>query len=136
MMTEISIEVEKMSEIFTKFKIHGLPCPVVIHEFTEPDFSYPHCHPWGFTSFVIKGYTERVYTIHPNKTVTFEDITRENNTCHRIEASHIHQIISFIEDKSYTIIVPDQGYSVKSGVYNFDNGVKFRYWDEENFREI
>jgi len=129
---EIEIKTEKMSDIFTKQHILGLPFDAVIHHFTEIDSGDPHNHPFSFTSHILSGgYIERVYTIGSYGLWHYEDIERKPGTVHTIEANHIHQIISLPQGECYTLILPGP-WEQKSGFYRFfEGGYQFRYWDEE-----
>lgn len=128
-----------MSDIFTKWHVEGFDTPMVLHEFTEPEplEADSHSHPFDFVSHVISGgYIERVYTIYDDGKWTYNDIERKPGTVHKIKAETIHKIISLPNGKCITLMIPDV-WKQRSGFYRFEeNGVKFRYWDEENFREI
>jgi len=103
----MTFRVEEISDIFTKFHLEGpWPFHPAMHRFTKPDPSYPHDHPWGFTSHVLHGgYVERVYYPHADGTWHSELHERLAGTSHTVTADHIHQIISLIGDECWTLVM-------------------------------
>ncbi len=98
-----------MSEEFTKFHINGLPFGAVIHHFTSIDRGSPHCHPFSFTSHILSGgYVERVYTVNADGSWTARLEHRTAGTVHRVEATHIHQIVELSAGECYTLILPEE----------------------------
>lgn len=130
----MELTIEKMSEEFTKYHLHGLPFPAVLHHFTAPDKGGPHDHPFGFTSFVLKGgYLERVY--HPRADGTWDSYVAERvvGTSHRVSATHIHEIIDLPEGGCWTLILP-QAWEREWRFWRFDaQGWASRQWNEPDF---
>jgi hypothetical protein len=132
MTNTMTLEEEKMSEAFTKFHIKGLPFDAVLHRFTGVDNEDPHDHPFGFTSFVIKGwYTERVYDTDGN----WKYIHRKAGDSFRVEASTIHHIVEVSEGGCWTIVLPEK-HERKSGFYRFGDETMHRFWDETEFKPL
>jgi len=54
----LTIRHEKMSDLFDKYHIEGLPFPAVIHHFKgpEPEDSQPHDHPGDMDVKVLHGW--------------------------------------------------------------------------------
>ncbi len=105
----LNIEIEKMSDEFTKHHIIGLPFDTAIHHFTAKDKGSPHDHPFGFTSFILQGgYVERVYKVETDGKWTSELLHRTPGTVHSVEAAHIHQIVELPSGECYTIRIPPE----------------------------
>lgn len=131
----MTIDIEKMSEEFTKFHFKSLPFDAVMHRFAAPDVGSPHCHPFNFTSHILYGgYIERVYTVYDDDRWTSEIIHREAGTVHRVKAKHIHEIIQLPQGECYTIILPEEK-TRDSRFWNFDESfAKSRAWFEGDFK--
>ena len=131
---DISVIEEKMSDEFTKFHLKGFPFDAVVHKFTEPDKGYPHDHPFGFQSHVLKGsYIERIYCRYK---LTFLDVTRKAGDSFFVPATHIHQIIDLPDGECYTIITPLHK-ERESGFWKFEDGkAYFNQWNEPEFKEV
>jgi len=130
---DISVVEEKMSDEFTKFHLKGFPFDAVVHKFTEPDKGYPHDHPFGFTTYILKGsYLERIYDKDGNSM----EIIRESGTCHFVPATLIHKIISLPDGDCYTIITP-MPKEREPGFWKFEDGkAYFKQWNEPEFKEV
>lgn len=132
----MEIEHESMSDVFQKYHLKDFPFDAVIHKFTEPDTVYPHDHPFGFYTFVLKGsYKETVYDIKHGK-VTERHQTWHKGTSHFVPANLIHNITKLHEGECWTIIIPNHK-EQEPAFYNFDNGkILKRFWFEDEFKEI
>ena len=131
----IKISEERMSNEFLKTHLLGMPVDVVIHHFTAPDKGLPHCHPFGFTSFILSGgYVEKVYNKDSEGIWTTELIHRLPGTSHTVEAEHIHEIVELPEGECYTIILP-QPKVREARFWRFDEGkATSRAWFEDEFK--
>ncbi len=131
----IELTEEIMSDVFTKYHIKGLPFDAVLHRFTAPDKGDPHDHPFGFTSFILKGsYVERDYQIMDGKCYVGY-VHHKEGSVHRVEAKDIHQIVELPEGECWTLIIPEK-WEREPGFYKFTNeGVFYRQWNEEDFKQ-
>lgn len=89
---------EKMSREFIKhlfdFKGKSEPFHRVVHHFTDRDKGGPYCHPFRFTTHILKGgYTERIYRIQETGDWQYQDVFRGPGTSHVVEADCIHELI-------------------------------------------
>lgn len=131
--------IEKMSEEFTKIHINpngSLPINVrpVIHRFRGTDKGGPHCHPWGFWSFVIFGsYVERVYGIRADGTWHTADLIRKTGDAFFVPAKRIHEIIELPDGECQTIVLPGE-WERESMFWKFDEtGIYNRPWHRPEF---
>lgn len=114
------LEVEKMSDEFTKYHIKGLPFAATLHHFTGPDKGLPHDHPWGFTSIILKGgYVERVFELSNGSWYT-SDIFRGVGSVFTLKAEHIHQLIELPEGECWTLVLP-QPWERHGGFWDFSS---------------
>ena len=128
----MEITEEKMSDVFTKYHLKGFPFDAVIHKFTEPDTGDAHCHPFGFTTHILKGsYVERVYDLDG----MYYEYKRKQGTSHFVEAATIHKIIDLPDGECWTIITP-RAWEKEPCFWKFENGVAYkRQWNETEFRK-
>lgn len=99
----IHIRHERMSDAFEKFHILGLPFPMVLHHFSEPDLYHPHDHPWGFRSTILQGgYVEEIF----NKQGESVRVTRNVGDSFEIPAEHIHRIPELLTGDCWTQVIP------------------------------
>ena len=102
----ISLHHERMNGAFEKQHVVGLPVPLALHRFTEPDRGDPHDHPWGFTSFIVSGgYVEEVFTLLPGGAWTSALVRRVPGTAHHVPATHIHRIVELPAGECWTCII-------------------------------
>lgn len=132
---EIDTLYERMSPIFEKWHLDGLPFAASLHHFTAPDDGYAHDHPWSFHSYVLSGgYTERVYEL---RTGNYHEVSRQEGDAFHVEPTHIHRIVALKDDMPcWTIIVPGPAVQ-KPGFYKWeDRRVFHRYWDAPEFTDV
>ncbi len=130
----LNIEIEKMSDEFTKHHIKGLPFGAVIHHFTAPDKGNPHDHPFGFTSFILSGgYVEKVYKISYGGQWSSELVYRPPGLAHYVQAHHIHEIVELPNGECYTLIVPGKKVRETRFWLFEENQIKSRAWNEADF---
>ena len=104
---------EKMSNEFTKhlFDFTGKHTPfhMVVHHFTDRDKGGPHCHPFRFTTHILKGgYTERIYQLTDNGELQYADVFRGPGTTHVVEAECIHELIHLPNGECWTVMIPEE----------------------------
>lgn len=130
----MGIRRERMSKEFTKYHIKIGKVYFVVHHFKGADKGDPHDHPWGFTSFVVKGsYIERRYVIANNEW-TSTDIKREKGTSFSVEAAAIHEIIELPEGECWTVVLPKQK-ERETMFWRFSEGmIENRLWNKRKFR--
>jgi len=127
----IEIRQEKMSDQFTKYHLEGLPFSAVLHHFTDSDKGYPHDHPFGFTTHILKGsYVEKIY--YPDLDSS-EVIHRKQGSSHFVAATLIHEIIELPDGDCWTIITPEK-WERQPHFWKFENGIWLRAWDETEFK--
>lgn len=106
----------KIAEYFTKFQINieygeGESFRPVLHIFERdklPKNEYPHDHPYGMTIHILRGgYTEETFIFNKSGTLSINKIERKPGTTHRVEAEHIHRLISMPEKDCWTLAIPD-----------------------------
>lgn len=99
---------EQMNGEFTKYHLEGFPFHAVLHKFSSKGLdAQPHCHPWGFTSFIVKsGYTERVYTVKDDGSWSSELVTHRPGDSFFVPATQIHALVEFLEEECWTFILP------------------------------
>lgn len=130
----MQIEIEKMSNEFTKHHIKGLPFDAVIHHFSAPDKGSAHDHPFLFTTHILSGgYVEEVYKVKKNGKWSRSVLHRYPGTTHTIEATHIHRIIQLMGDECYTLIIPGEKVREPRFWKFNENGSQFRAWYEGDF---
>jgi len=136
-MTIPTIRHERMSDIFQKYHIEGLPFSAVIHRFSEPDTGDPHDHPFDFTTHILSGgYVEKIYFPASDGTWYYNYAHRLPGTCHKVKATHIHQVVELIDGECFTLILPEPNIR-KSGVWQFnETGYMFREWDQPEFKPV
>ena len=97
------------------------------HLFTPDDFALngnPHDHrEWGFwTTIKHGGYIEEVFDLSGKS----EIITRKAGDTFRVEAHHIHRLISIIGNECLTHVAPD--FNTGNGpahIYKWENGIAY-----------
>ena len=126
----VTVETEKMSDIFMKYHLGNLPFAAVIHEFkeAEPLDALAHNHPFSFTTFIMHGwYVERIwYRQNPNTKWRYYDVKREEGRAYTVDASRIHQIIDMSKGGCYTMMIP-QGEKTDWGFYEMPEGKYFKF---------
>ena len=130
----LSIRPEKLSRVFKKFHIDGLPFAASLNEFTAPDMGDPHDHPFDFVTHILSGgYTERIYTLKFGK-VSINDVERKPGTSHFVNATDIHQIMNLPTGHCVTLMVPQSGHIRSTCFYRFSDGKAFyRLWNKRKF---
>jgi len=103
----MTFRVEEISPIFTKYHLEGpWPFAPVLHKFTDVDNYYPHDHPWGFTSHVLKGgYVEEVYVPYHDGTWDMIEVERLPGTSHTVKATHIHRMVKLLDGEAWTLVL-------------------------------
>lgn len=139
-MNKPTIRHERMSDIFSKYHLDGLPVDAVIHYFdkAEPADAPYHDHPFDFVSFIISGgYTEEIKYHQPEDNYWHTWHTRcLPGTSRQVKATDIHKITHVAPGGCYTLILPGP-WKRKSGFWRFDeNGAKFREWDQPEFQLV
>ncbi len=126
----ITVEEEKMNDVFTKYHVRGLPRDIVLHHFTGLDNENPHDHPYTFHSLIlVGGYIERIYFLDGGSI----DVNRKEDDFFEVKADTIHQILEFPAGECWTLILPGPK-EKKSGFYQMGEEVLHRYWDETEFK--
>lgn len=125
----INLRNERMSDVFDKFHLDGIPGTPVIHRFSDIDRGDPHDHPWGFTSFVLAGgYVEEGFD-RRDGSITCQ--RRYPGNAFFIDANHIHRIIDLPEGECWTIITPGP-WVQEPGFWQFrEDGAYRRPWNGE-----
>ncbi|NTS31316.1 hypothetical protein HQ945_08610 [Phyllobacterium sp. BT25] len=127
----IDLRHEPMSPTFDKWHVGGTPFPAVFHRFTEPDLGDPHDHPFAFRSIILHGgYIEEVY--HPERGL-IDVIARPPGDSFRIEATHIHRIVSLPGGECWTLMLPERQLRTSCFWQFRDDGAYFRKWHDEEW---
>jgi hypothetical protein len=126
----ISLREERMSDVFQKFHIDGLPVGAVLHHFADVDRGPAHDHPFPFRSIILYGgYVERVFQMDGSS----ELITRKVGDSFEIAASHIHRIEELPAGDCWTLMLPGP-HEQTSGFYEFrEDGAYRRFWYENEW---
>jgi predicted metal-dependent enzyme (double-stranded beta helix superfamily) len=134
---KLSIRPEKLSRVFKKYHIEGLPFQASLNEFSAPDMGDPHDHPFDFVTHILSGgYTERIYTIDSGVVMT-NDVERILGTSHFVRATDIHQIINLPTGHCVTLMIPQSGHIRATCFYRFSDGkVYYRLWNKRKFIPI
>ena len=132
---KLSIKQEKLSRVFKKHHIEGLPFEASFNEFSAPDTGDPHDHPFDFITHILSGgYTERTYIINEFGEVSAHDIERKPGTSHYVKATDIHQIIHLPMGHCITLMMPQSGHTRATCFYRFIEGkAYFRLWNKRKF---
>jgi len=132
---KLSIKAEKLSGVFKKHHIHGLPFAASFNEFSAPDAGDPHDHPFDFITHILSGgYTERSYSINEFGEVAIKDIERQPGTSHYVKATDIHQIIDLPTGHCVTLMIPKSGHVKPTYFYRFIDGKAYRrLWNKRKF---
>lgn len=135
---KLSITPEKLSRVFKKYHIEGLPFKASLNEFSAPDTGDPHDHPFDFVTHILSGgYTERIYRINETGEFLIEDIERNPGTSHFVNATEIHQIIYLPEGHCVTLMIPQSGHTRDTCFYRFFEGKAYRRpWNKRKFVRI
>lgn len=128
------IEIEKLSDSFTKYHVRDAPFYQVYHHFTAPDMGDFHDHPFDMQIEVKKGsYIEERLI---DGTYFIETIYRKQGDRFTIPAKAIHKIIELPDGECWTSMIPGL-HCQDWGFYRFENGQAFRRnWDEKEFKLI
>ncbi len=132
---KLSIHTEKLSKVFKKHHIDGLPFAASINEFSAPDTGDPHDHPFDFITHILSGgYIERNYQIDESGQVLIQDIERKPGTSHYVKATSIHQIIALPTGHCVTLMMPQSGHVRETRFWRFIDGKAFfRFWNKRKF---
>ena len=132
---KLFIRPEKLSKVFRKHHIEGLPFAASLNEFSAPDSGDPHDHPFDFLTHILSGgYTERVYSINEFNDVVTEDFERMPGTSHLVKATDIHQIIYLPTGQCVTLMIPQSGHNKPTYFYRFIDGKAYRrLWNKRKF---
>jgi len=135
---KLSIRPEKLSRVFKKHHVQGLPFDASFNEFTAPDGGDPHDHPFDFITHVLSGgYIERTYYIDDLGNVTTEDIERHPGTSRYVKATDIHQIIHLTNGHCVTLMLPQSGHVRATCFYRFIDGKAYRrLWNKRKFLPV
>lgn len=135
---KISIKSEKLSRVFKKHHLHGLPFNASFNEFSAPDSGDPHDHPFDFITHILSGgYTERNFHINDFGEVMIEDIERKPGTSHFVNATNIHQIIHLPLGHCVTLMIPQTSHIRATCFYRFIDGkAHYRLWNKRKFRPV
>ena len=135
---KLSIKPQKLSKVFKKHHIHGLPFAASFNEFTAPDTGDPHDHPFDFITHILSGgYTERIYSVNEFGDVTHHDVERKPNTSHLVRATDIHQIIDLPTGHCITLMIPQGEYARAPHFWRFIDGKAFhRAWNKRKFLPV
>lgn len=134
-MTDFRIDIEPMSDVFTKYHLRGdMPFNAVLHKFSDIDRGDPHSHPWGFRSVILHGsYVEEIY--HPKKGLV-RTLERKQGDSFVIKAKHIHRIVELPHGECWTMIIPGP-WERDSDFWQFrDDGAYTRAWFETEWRKV
>jgi len=135
---KLSVSPEKLSRVFKKYHIKGLPFSASFNEFSAPDTGDPHDHPFDFMTHILSGgYTERIYSIDDLGKVEVKDVERMPGTSHLVKATAIHQIIHLPEGHCITLMVPQSGHIRATCFYRFVDGKAYRrLWNKRKFLPV
>ena len=132
---KLSVKPEKLSGVFKKHHIEGLPFAASFNEFSAPDGGDPHDHPFDFITHILSGgYTERIYTINELGEVAISDTERKPGTSHYVKATDIHQIINLPTGHCVTLMMPQSHHTRATCFYRFIEGKAYRrLWNKRKF---
>lgn len=135
---KLSIKAEKLSRSFKKYHVQGLPFAASFNEFSAPDTSDPHDHPFDFITHILSGgYTERNYSINAFGEVAINNIERKPGTSHYVKAIDIHQIIDLPTGHCVTLMIPQSGHVKPTYFYRFIDGKAYRrLWNKRKFLPV
>jgi len=135
---KLSIRPEKLSRVFKKHHIEGLPFAASINEFSAPDSGNPHDHPFDFITHILSGgYTQRVYIISEIGEISISEIECKPGTSHFVKATDIHQIIYLPTGHCITMMIPQSGHIRATCFYRFVGGVAYyRLWNKRKFLPV
>ncbi|MFD2287905.1 hypothetical protein GJU39_06440 [Pedobacter petrophilus] len=135
---KLSITPEKLSRVFKKYHIEGLPFSASFNEFSAPDTGDPHDHPFDFITHILSGgYTERTYSIDDVGNINVKDIERKPGTSHFVKATDIHQIIHLPAGHCITLMMPQSGHVRATCFYRFLDGKAYRrLWNKRKFMPV
>jgi hypothetical protein len=132
---KLVIKPEKLSRVFKKHHVQGLPFEASFNEFSAPDSGDPHDHPFDFITHILSGgYIERIYIINEFGDVIYNDIERKQGTSHYVKATDIHQIINLPTGRCVTLMLPQSGHTRATCFYRFIEGKAYcRLWNKRKF---
>jgi hypothetical protein len=135
---KLFIRPEKLSRVFKKHHIEGLPFAASLNEFSAPDSGDPHDHPFDFITHILSGgYIERVYIINESGEILINDFERKPGTSHFVKATDIHQIIFLPTGHCVTLMVPQSGHTRATCFYRFSEEKAYRrLWNKRKFLPI
>ncbi len=135
---KLSIEPERLSRVFKKHHLKGLPFAASFNEFTAPDGGDPHDHPFDFITHILSGgYTERVYNINDRGEIKINEIERRPGTSHYVKATDIHQIIHISTGHCVTLMMPQSEHVRATCFYRFIDGIAYRrLWNKRKFMPL
>lgn len=136
----ISVRTERMSDIFTKYHVEGMPVGLVIHEFSAPEplDADSHDHPGDFINWVISGWYKQRHWFWSKifKEWRYVDKMVYPDQLYLVNAETIHQIIEIAPEGCITVTKWDASRR-KPCFWRFDeSGAKFREWDQTEFKTI
>jgi hypothetical protein len=135
---KLSIKPEKLSRVFKKHHIVGLPFSASVNEFSAPDTGDPHDHPFDFITHILDGgYTERIYNIDELGNIMINDVERKPGTSHFVKATDIHQITHLPTGHCVTLMIPQSGHVRATCFYRFLEGRAYRrLWNKRKFMPL
>jgi len=135
---KLSIKPEKLSKVFRKHHIHGLPFAASFNEFSAPDSGDPHDHPFDFVTHILSGgYRERIYTFNDQGETHIREVDRLPGTSHFVKATDIHQIIDLPTGHCVTLMIPQSEYSRAPHFWRFIDGKAYnRAWNKRKFLPV
>jgi hypothetical protein len=127
------LRAERMSPAFIKYHLDD---GRALHRFVRPEpHVHPHDHPWHFETTILSGgYVEEVFTFLPDGRWRSEFVERVAGSRHRIEASHIHRIVSLPQGESWTIVQAGP-HERKTLFWRFGETVQHRAWNVRRWRD-
>uniref|UniRef100_UPI0035CBF7F7 hypothetical protein n=1 Tax=uncultured Sphingomonas sp. TaxID=158754 RepID=UPI0035CBF7F7 len=121
------VRAERMSPAFIKYHLDD---GRALHRFVRPEpHAHPHDHPWCFETTILSGgYVEEVFTFRPDGGWQSTFVERVPGSRYRIEASHIHRIVSLPQGESWTIVQAGP-HERKTLFWRFGDIVQRRPWN-------
>lgn len=127
----VQVHSERMSDVFEKWHIEGLPVAAVLHRFGDVDLGDPHDHPWGFRSIILHGgYVEECFG-WPNG--FWGKKHHKVGDSFYVPATHIHRIVELPEGECWTLILPGPPERTSRFWQFREDGAYSRAWHEQEW---